>query len=321
MPPNLPPCPMRSQQHPHDAHEWDDGEKHCPGYGEADEFDVELDIPPSRLCRAHDLGLPHPPHDFMGGVCHGVLNRGPLGLTSSAPEGETVDDPANVARLAIAEWEANAYRNQVQALIREMQRMSQEAGFERPVDVIVMDGRPVEDEPEDEPEAETALADARSWARHGYEIGQRHCGWSDHGVAPAWLTEGWPLRIDSCEHAKQAAECDTALTRVRSLPEQPGVIFGERSKPVEEPTQYLLGYKMAIRDAKRAANFTTQEGAGSDAVCCVCGRGDGWAVYRNYKEQAFCWPCADCDCCQDVCVRTGINEKAKPAEPDPEDPS
>lgn len=34
-----------------------------------------------------------------------------------------------------------------------------------------------------------ALAEARSWARHGYEIAQRTCSWSDHGVAPKWLTE------------------------------------------------------------------------------------------------------------------------------------
>jgi hypothetical protein len=60
------------------------------------------------------------------------------------------------------------------------------------------------------------LNDARMWARHGYEIGQRHCGWSDHGVAPDWLTEGWPNSFDSCEHLKQAAEYDEALTRVRA---------------------------------------------------------------------------------------------------------
>ena len=60
------------------------------------------------------------------------------------------------------------------------------------------------------------LGEARSWARHGYEIGQRHCGWADHGVAPAWLTEGWPPHIESCEHLKQAADLDEALARVRA---------------------------------------------------------------------------------------------------------
>lgn len=57
-------------------------------------------------------------------------------------------------------------------------------------------------------------AEARMWARHGYKIGQKHCGWSDHGVAPAWLTEGWPNSFDSCEHLTKAAEYDTALGRV-----------------------------------------------------------------------------------------------------------
>lgn len=65
--------------------------------------------------------------------------------------------------------------------------------------------------------AEAERDEARQWARHGYEIGQRHCSWSDHGVAPAWLTEGWPPHIDSCEHLKQMAQFDEALSRVRAL--------------------------------------------------------------------------------------------------------
>lgn len=44
-----------------------------------------------------------------------------------------------------------------------------------------------------------ALDEARSWARHGYEIGQRSCTWADHGVAPAWLTEGWPLHFPALD--------------------------------------------------------------------------------------------------------------------------
>lgn len=36
---------------------------------------------------------------------------------------------------------------------------------------------------------ETPLEEARRWARHGYEIAQRSATWSDHGVAPKWLTE------------------------------------------------------------------------------------------------------------------------------------
>jgi hypothetical protein len=96
---------------------------------------------------------------------------------------------------------------------------------------------------------EERLAEARSWARHGYEIGQRHCGWTDHGTAPAWLTEGWPPHIDSCEHLRQAAALDEALSKVRALPERPEVMDAQHpDKP-----GYLHGYRVAIRDAKRAA--------------------------------------------------------------------
>lgn len=33
------------------------------------------------------------------------------------------------------------------------------------------------------------LAEARMWARHGYELGQRFGYWTDPGTAPEWLTE------------------------------------------------------------------------------------------------------------------------------------
>lgn len=70
-------------------------------------------------------------------------------------------------------------------------------------------------------QAEAERDEARQWARHGYEIGQRHCGWSDHGVAPAWLTEGWPPNIGSCEHLKHAADLEeAAAVRKRVSKEQ-----------------------------------------------------------------------------------------------------
>jgi hypothetical protein len=103
------------------------------------------------------------------------------------------------------------------------------------------------------------VEEARQWARHGYEIGQRHCGWTDHGVAPAWLTEDWPPHIDSCEHLKQAAEYDEALTRVRNLPTKPEVMNTQHP----DPSAYLHGYGVAIREAKRATwKPATSEGEG-----------------------------------------------------------
>jgi hypothetical protein len=102
-----------------------------------------------------------------------------------------------------------------------------------------------------------ARDEARQWARHGYEIGQRHCGWSDHGVAPDWLTEGWPPHFDSCEHLKRAADYDEALTRVRSLSEEPKFMDALHS----DSAGYRHGYRVAIGDAKRATrNERTQTG-------------------------------------------------------------
>ncbi|GAA1778809.1 MULTISPECIES: hypothetical protein [Actinomycetes] len=46
--------------------------------------------------------------------------------------------------------------------------------------------------------------------------------------------------------------------------------------------------------------------------CCVCGGGP--VVYRNYRDLPFCWPCADCRCAQNPCVRTGVNDPAVSAE-------
>lgn len=92
-------------------------------------------------------------------------------------------------------------------------------------------------------------ADARMWARHGYEIGQKHCGWVDHGVAPDWLTEGWPPAFDSCRHLKEAAELDAALSRVRSLPTKPDAMNAQQ----EHPGVWLHGYECGVRAARAAA--------------------------------------------------------------------
>ncbi|MFE7233890.1 hypothetical protein ACFVAF_25135 [Streptomyces sp. NPDC057596] len=47
--------------------------------------------------------------------------------------------------------------------------------------------------------------------------------------------------------------------------------------------------------------------------CCVCGGGP--VTYHNYREQPFCKLCANCQCAQDPCVRTGINDPAVSASP------
>lgn len=58
--------------------------------------------------------------------------------------------------------------------------------------------------------------EARSWARHGYEIGQRSTLWSDHGVAPEWLTEGWPRHFEADPVTKIVCQLDEMLLHYRS---------------------------------------------------------------------------------------------------------
>lgn len=106
---------------------------------------------------------------------------------------------------------------------------------------------------------EKQLDEARQWARHGYEIGQRHCSWSDHGVAPAWLTEGWPRHFDSCEHLQQAAAFDEALTRVRNLSTTPEIMNAQQ----EHPNVWKHGYECGVRAAKSAARPRDEKASGS----------------------------------------------------------
>lgn len=55
------------------------------------------------------------------------------------------------------------------------------------------------------------LEEARSWARHGYEIAQRSGTWSDTGVAPAWLTDGWePGALEGTDPTAVAGELPSA---------------------------------------------------------------------------------------------------------------
>lgn len=103
------------------------------------------------------------------------------------------------------------------------------------------------------------LAEARQWARHGYEIGQRHCSWTNHGVAPDWLTEGWPRSFDSCEHLQQAAAFDEALTRVRNLSTTPEIMSAQQ----EHLGVWKHGYECGVLAAKSAARIRTEEASGS----------------------------------------------------------
>jgi hypothetical protein len=41
-------------------------------------------------------------------------------------------------------------------------------------------------------QARQEVQEARGWAKHGFELGQRSCTWSDQGVAPRWLLDSYP---------------------------------------------------------------------------------------------------------------------------------
>jgi hypothetical protein len=141
--------------------------------------------------------------------------------------------------------------------------------------------------------AETELAEARSWARHGYEIGQRHCGWTDHGVAPAWLTDGWPPHIDTCQHltALDAAEAELAELREGEEPYEdervlptPGqwIWLWNRATPAER----LVRAEQAIADWQTARQAPFREER-IEELSAGCGQ-LSWAVnlQRERAEHA-----------------------------------
>ncbi|WP_433893050.1 hypothetical protein [Streptomyces sp. CA-111067] len=78
-----------------------------------------------------------------------------------------------------------------------------------------------------------------------------------------------------------------------------------------------------IREPKTRTTAGEQQVNAGGERCCVCGGLD--TPYENYRGQLFCWPCANCGCGQDRCVRTGINgpavDEPGPAAPDVAHPS
>ena len=100
----------------------------------------------------------------------------------------------------------------------------------------------------------------------------------------------------------QLARVRTELDRITQLP-----IVANNS---DRADSFDCGARWTIRLIRTALNAPEPAAteATEPATCCVCGGGP--VVYRNYREQPFCWPCADCRCNQVLCVRTGINDPA-----------
>lgn len=266
---DAPPCPMRAQNHPHDTHECHAGEGRCPGYGEPEEFAPE----------------PAPPQTA------GQIRRDLEYVIQRVREAVGTDQPA---------IPVEPVDSRLAAIVREVLGIDLTAGTPHVAAALFIACRELAKSDAAREHLRRDRAEARNWARHGYEIGQRHCGWSDHGVAPAWLTEGWPRSFGSCEHATQAAEYDTALTRVRGLADRPEAV--DPNCPYSD--DYLLGYRMAISTTKSVASNerVVIKDAEPDAVCSVCG--DEHAPYRDHRKQPFCAACVNCTCRKTVCVRT-----------------
>ncbi|WP_030764824.1 DUF6085 family protein [Streptomyces sp. NRRL F-2664] len=68
----------------------------------------------------------------------------------------------------------------------------------------------------------------------------------------------------------------------------------------------------ALMQAARAKGLRLEVTATEEPACCVCGGGP--VVYRNYRELPFCVHCADCQCTDNPCIRTGVNDPAVSAE-------
>lgn len=98
---------------------------------------------------------------------------------------------------------------------------------------------------------------------------------------------GRPLLDRINQHLAAGQHAEQVLERVRAIPRLPH--FSQQTGV--QGRAYTRGWESVIAMLDNAL-----------ADCCVCGGAP--VVYRNYKEQPFCGPCANCECGQDVCVRT-----------------
>lgn len=73
----------------------------------------------------------------------------------------------------------------------------------------------------------------------------------------------------------------------------------------EDVTDWQRGYRACSDHALAALDSPA---APEQPACCVCGTTE--ATYFNYLNLAFCPLCADCQCGQTPCERTGVNDPA-----------
>jgi hypothetical protein len=127
------------------------------------------------------------------------------------------------------------------------------------------------------------------------------------------MTDPDQLRADAETWRRKAISRALTISRLRGTID---ALTDLADEPVTDPGPRGDGYRAAIvdlREVLREFGHLDREAASTPApadiaICCVCGGGS--VVYRNFHDQLFCWPCADCQCAGNPCVRTGINDPA-----------
>ena len=164
-------------------------------------------------------------------------------------------------------------------------------------------------------ELEADMLDARSWARHGYEIGQRSCAWSDQGVAPAWLTEGHaPESLEPTEDQRRMFGLDEENARLRAriteleadvervwseseagkkLYEARGDRLVARIRELEADNARLRKIVKAAEEQMvlyRADGYAPIVGTDTGTRPAAQSEPVGYVVARSDENGEFCWP-------------------------------
>ena len=140
----------------------EDGDDFCPEHAAPVESDEEKEER-EETERAHNSG----DHQYCGPTCE-------------------VEFPSEMLRNAILHRAFPGSGRMLDELIRRAvaEAVGQDAAIDTAIDTAQ---HPID-------RLRAVLEEARMWARHGYEIGQRSCTWSDHGVALKWLTDNVPTQ-------------------------------------------------------------------------------------------------------------------------------
>lgn len=104
---DAPPCPMRVQNHPHDAHDWNAGEGRCPGFSAPAEGHAEPAPPQTAEEKVHDL------EHVIQRVREAVGTDQPV-----TPTGERITALETTLREVLATFESETDRRRLAGAIR-----------------------------------------------------------------------------------------------------------------------------------------------------------------------------------------------------------